>query len=274
MITHFKSICKLFGDIFKEIDGVISEGDISTQQDIVQDIDYIKNSLDGIKDVFTKLSNSCVETLKAGKSWGELSDAQEKREQIVEKTVAMLENMSKMAPNVVKKEFGSYEGVEIPMIKIPIVEKFEDIPEALYAVTEDDDNGIYLNLFGGVVKIPFPNLLDGTKSMARAGSICCKYIDFDKCKNARENLAAKFGSPLRDCNFAHQGEQYMRIGTLFRCPDNPLLGSHETFSKDIRSCNLHDIKLLLMNSLSDLLISAIWQYHHKKIKILKNVDIC
>lgn len=175
------------------------------------------------------------------------------------------------------QEIKHINNIPIPPIHMPIVTNITDIKPAIYYWTGDTTypSGLYISIYEGCyIQIPFPNVIDGTKNNTREGSIQCKYKTIKQCVEARKALSAKYQTNIRPCNFAHAGDRYLKIGTNYRCPSNPSLGYHNTFCEDIHKVNMSDIRVMLMYSLSDLLISTIWCQNQNVTGLLTDIDIC
>ena len=101
-----------------------------------------------------------------------------------------------------------------------------------------------------------------------------------ECCDARTNLASKYNSTVRDCNFAHKGDKYIKLGTSFRSPHKPRFGNHNFLNDDMDSIPDDDIKTILMYALSDVLLSSMWfqkqkdDDDHNSNIIFTNIDIC
>lgn len=229
-----------------------------------------KNHDDSMK--FLTMSNKKM-------SWAEMTEFEENREECIQNIDHMIENMHN-PPST--KHISTINGVNITSenlagLSIPIAETLSDIEPSLYWFIGDDHHpsGIYMNLCKHYVQIPFPNTIDGTQNTSRNSTIKCKYTTLNDCYANREALANRFHSEVRACNFAHVGDQYVKIGTSCRCPGAPGLGSHATLNEDMQKANFDDIKMLLMYSTSDILLSSIWLQNHVKIpKIISNLGVC
>lgn len=162
--------------------------------------------------------------------------------------------------------------------QIPIINRLDEIPQSLYWYKGDKDNpkGIYTSLSPGFyVQVPFPDVIDGTKDFNRICSIKCKYNTIDECLKIRQDLSNKFNSDIRVCNFAHKGENYTKIGTSFRCPNIPRFGNHNFLNTDLENLPHNDMKMLLMYSLSDMMLSSMW-FQKKQLPnmVLTKIDTC
>lgn len=166
--------------------------------------------------------------------------------------------------------------------KVPIINKLSELPSSLYWYKGGSSNppGLYMCITRGFyTQVPFPNVIDATQNFNRTGSIKCKYNTIEDCLSFRRSLASKYNSDVRECNFAHAGDQYIKLGTTFRCPHKPRFGNHNHLTEDINNVSDSDIKTMLMYSLSDILLSSIWFQRtktgdEKSNMILSNIDIC
>lgn len=201
-----------------------------------------------------------------GLSWGEISEIDDEKDQVledVEKTIGKQHSVDEYTHNpIIYKNLSSIYGTPIGFDwKIPIISKITEIPPSLYWYNGDSYNpaGIYTCLSRDFyVQVPFPNVVDATQDFNRTGSIKCKYNSLNDCKKAREDLASKYKSEMRECKFAHKGDNYIKIGTTFRCQNKPRFGNHYHLKDDINEINNTDIKSILMYALSDVLLSSIW----------------
>lgn len=135
--------------------------------------------------------------------------------------------------------------------------------------------GLYCCIVPGVyIRVPFPEIIDSTKEYSRVRSIRCKYRDKEMCDEQRLKMAKYHNSSLRICNFAHKGEQLVKIGYLSRCSSIPRFGDPSTLIRDIKNINLDEIKNVLMYGLNDIITSAIWLDYNKVSNVTyPNIDI-
>lgn len=143
-------------------------------------------------------------------------------------------------------------------IELPTVNNLKDIPKALYTYNK----GIYINLNGNIVKIPFPHIIDANE-INRGKTIRCKYYTTAECYAQRLKLSKMYKSDIRPCNYAHQNDQITRVGYPARCPTLPDFGNVSTFEEDVKKITESDIKQLLLYSLHDLILSFIWLDHNR-----------
>jgi hypothetical protein len=216
-------------------------------------------------------------------SWGEVTEIKDKKNillknvsKIVKKTNSKSEyNQEPIIYKDISKIYGNDIGFEC---KIPIINKLNEMPSALYWYDGDKQNpkGVYICVSRKFyVQVPFPNVVNGTKDFNRTCSIKCKYNTEKECFAARRGLSNRLDSKPRECTFAHSGDKYIKIGSLFRCPNMPRFGSHSSLKDDLENLPDCDIKVLLMYSLSDVLLSSLWFQKQKNKNItFTNIDIC
>jgi hypothetical protein len=213
-------------------------------------------------------------------SWGDISDIEDRRENIIASVEAIEKTLSEPPEKVPRKKIDTLDNIRLPKeISLKMVSHLDDLPSALgwYAGDKTHREGIYIrfpeNMF---VRIPFPNLIDGTQNYTRNKTIKCKFENKDQCFENREFLAEKYSANVRECLFAHKGDVYTKVGTNFRCPSNPRFGSHAHLKNDIESLKADDIKPVLMYALSDVLNCFLWSdFHHADDRIVfSEVEVC
>lgn len=250
----------------------------SKLEDIADDIEFKKGG-ENIVSTTNSTSNFKFVALSSGRMrWADLSDEFDIRERVIENVNNTINELSNQISNV--KELNNINGVSVGTLKLPIINKIEDIPPAIYWFNGDKKykEGMYISLDKDCyIEIPFPNTIDGTKNSIRTSSIKCKYGTIDNCLNVRELYAQRYRSEVRKCNFAHKGDNYVKIGTIFRCPNIPGFGNYEAFSDDLKNITMDDIRILWMYSISDILLTKIWWQNNtsdKNIKVINDLDIC
>ncbi len=165
-------------------------------------------------------------------------------------------------------------------LRINQVTDLSAIPPALYYYKSQPDksqpSGIYMRLpNNNLVRVPFPEVVDSKKEYDRKHSIRCKYQSKDECDTQRQKMAKMYSSPVRVCNFAHNGDRLVKIGYPARCPAIPNFGHPQTMSQDIRYISLDDTKNMLLYGLSDILAAAIWfDYSNVSSMECVNLDVC
>lgn len=173
-------------------------------------------------------------------------------------------------PNIRQYEYKKQKIEEVGYyMDFPTVSNFSDISPMFYYYDNPNDKinepGIYCSIIQGVIiKIPFPVIVDSTREYSRGRSIKCKYEKRSVCDENRDSMAKRYNSELRKCNFAHEGEDIVKIGYPSRCSTMPRFGNASTLTKDINIVKISDIKNVLLYGLNDVIVSAIWFYHHKQ----------
>ena len=163
-------------------------------------------------------------------------------------------------------------------VDIPIISKLKYLPPTFYWFDGDSNNkeGIYCSLCEGCyINVPFPNLYDPSSKKYKNRSIQCKYYDKEKCEKNKQKIASYYGSEIKKCNFVHKGEQYNKVGNIYRCLLERF-GNHEYLGEDLEKINIVEIKQLLTNNVSDLLLILVW-YQNKYQSgdlFFNNIDIC
>lgn len=161
-------------------------------------------------------------------------------------------------------------------IKLPIVTDLKQIPNALYYLKPTDKSkaGLYINILGNKFRIPFPEVVDSKKDHDRKHSIRCKYHTKSECDAQRMKMAKSYNSTVRNCNFAHTGDQITKIGYPSRCPSIPNFGNPKTMPTDIKCVGLDDIKNTLLYGLNDLAVAAIWMnYTGANLGVIDDLDV-
>jgi hypothetical protein len=213
-------------------------------------------------------------------SWGDISDIEDRRENVIHESKKIETSLSASHVEIPWKSIDTLDGVSLPKdVKIRMVPRLDNLPPALgwYSGDKKHRAGIYIRLPENMfVRIPFPNVIDGTQNYTRNKTIKCKYETIDQCLENRKFLADRYSTDTRECLFAHKGDTYAKVGTNFRCPVNPRFGNHTHLKTDIESLKADDIKPVLMYALSDVLACFLWSdYHHSNDRIVfSEVEIC
>ena len=200
-------------------------------------------------------------------TWGDICEEEEKKENLFNKATQFVNCVNKYKTSLIPyKNINSIKGVELGFdYKIPIINKLNEIPPCLYWYNGDKKNekGVYICLTNGnYIKMPFVNVIDISINEEKVKTIKCKYNTLENCKK-NTNI---------NCRFAHVGEKYMRLGTAQRCLALQRFGKHNTLKNDLDKVSDQEIQMLLINSLSDLLLSSIWYQKHNKKKCISNID--
>lgn len=216
-------------------------------------------------------------------NWADITKTDEKKEKIITNVEKIINHKKtkdefKHTDVMYKKISELYDQKLDINWTIPIINNLNDIPPSIYWFDGNKKNpkGVYACISKDFyVQIPLPNVIDSTKDFNRICSVKCKYGTHDECLQIRKELADRYNSKIRPCNFAHQGDKYSKIGTTFRCPSNPRFGNLPCLKNDISTLQDTDMKMMLMYSLSDMLLSSMWFQNNNINKlILTDIDIC
>jgi hypothetical protein len=162
-------------------------------------------------------------------------------------------------------------------ISIPIINNLNEIPPMFYWYKGDKKNkeGIYASITPHFyIEVPFPDLINKSSKNFKHKSIPCKYKTINQCKEKQLEFSKIYNTEIRQCNYVHIGENFIKIGSDFRCPNLSSFGSFETLDNDLYSVSLADIKNILFNSSSDLLLILLWYSNHKNLGelVFTNLD--
>lgn len=213
-------------------------------------------------------------------SWGDIADLEDRRENLIKESEQMETKLVEIPEQIPFKKITVLDGVNLPKeIKVRMVSRLDNLPPAFgwYSGDKNYRAGIYIRLPENMfVRIPFPDVIDGTQNYTRNKTIKCKYETEDQCYESRKFLADRYNTEIRECLFAHKGDVYSKVGNNFRCPVNPRFGNHSHLKTDIENLKADDIKPVLMYSLSDLFSCYLWNdYHHSEDRIIfGNVEEC
>jgi hypothetical protein len=213
-------------------------------------------------------------------SWGDIEDIEDKRDEVIASSEEIEKKLSKPIDKIPLKKINILDKIKLPKeISIRMVSRLDNLPPAFgwYSGDKTHREGIYIrfpeNMF---VRIPFPNVIDGTQNYTRNKTIKCKYETKDQCDENCKFLADRYNTKIRECLFAHKGDVYSKVGTNFRCPSNPRFGNHAHLKTDIEEMKADDIKPVLMYALSDILNCFLWSdFHHSDDRIVfSDVEVC
>jgi hypothetical protein len=138
-----------------------------------------------------------------------------------------------------------------------------------------NEAGIYMCISPDfIIKVPFPDLISKNSKNFKHKSMPCKYKTAEICRTKQLESSKYYKTEVRQCNFVHIGESFIKIGSDFRSPNLPSFGAFDTLQDDLVSVGLSDIKTILMNSSSDLLLLKLWQLQHRNLGelIFTNLD--
>ncbi len=213
-------------------------------------------------------------------SWGDIADIEDRRENVINSSELIEKKLLEPPEKIPWKTLDTLDNIKLPKeISLRMVSRLDNLPPALgwYSGDKTHREGIYIRLPENMfVRIPFPNVIDGTQNYTRNKTIKCKYETEEQCVENRKFLADRYSTNIRECLFAHKGDIYSKVGTNFRCPSNPRFGSHDHLKTDIESLKADDIKPVLMYALSDVLNCFLWSdFHHSDDRIVfSEVEVC
>lgn len=154
-------------------------------------------------------------------------------------------------------------------MKLPQVTSLKQIPPMFYYMK----NAIYCQIYTNVyLQVPFSELADSLSSN-KERSVRCKYKTRAMCSEQRGRMAKYHATTTRTCNFAHTGEEIVRIGYPSRCATIPSFGNPQTLTKDMSRIDADDIKNILLYGLSDCFTAAVW-LDYNKVTQLGKLNIC
>lgn len=265
-----------FGDFYKEARRIIDSGNV--------DLLNFSKDLESYLSIMTKLKEECV--TKMSEEDFTLENVQKTDMRWADYAVESHAE-SHAESHVAQTTLNNIDGAKCSFT-IPVVEKLEELKPALAWFAGDSSNkeGIYMaiapNLF---VQVPFPNVKDITRATItqsatniKKGSIKCRYETIEKCEKIRKNTCQQRGIEYHDCDYAHIGDKYVKIGYGFRCPNVPSFGTHASLNSDMRRITDRDIKIILMYALSDVLLSSMWWQsigdNGGPKTVLNDIDVC
>lgn len=149
---------------------------------------------------------------------------------------------------------------------LPTVRTMEELHKLHSIYYCEETKSVWMVLPGAnLVKIPFPDIVDCTKSTEKTNSIRCRYQSKAICGDNKQGFWT--------CSYAHTGEKMVKLGYPIRCPSVPNFGNPSTIRRDIQYVKLNDIKSLLMYGLNDVIVAAIWlNYNGKKDQQYDTID--
>jgi hypothetical protein len=157
-----------------------------------------------------------------------------------------------------------FEELALPNLTFQLENK---VPSPCFTYVETGlKKGIYIspvkNLYVKVDIAKIEYMKDTSKFV---NTVACRY-------RTRENCEKHIGE--RYCTFVHEGERYSRIGNVTRCPSLPRFGNKQQLAKDILTITPEDVNCLLMHSVSDLFLVALWHQHNfpDKVMVFDNID--
>lgn len=147
---------------------------------------------------------------------------------------------------------------------LPVIKDLKAIPPMFYWYDGDTfyKRGVYVCLSKGFyASVPFPNMVSTTDLNFKVNSIPCKHETKEACTRHKKKISEIFNSDERSCSYVHKKEQFVKIGSPYRCRLETF-GSYASLNSDMNFINTPDIKRILMHSLSDALLSSLW-YQNK-----------
>lgn len=175
------------------------------------------------------------------------------------------------------KIFKTIELVPNFSITLPVINNLKELKPSFvwYIGNSRNKEGIYMSLGKVLIQVPFPDLISKNSPNFKYHSMPCKNHTVDECRRKLEEIARIKKTEIRTCTYAHIGENYYKIGSDFRAPLLPQFGSHDSLDQDLKNVQLFDIKNILMNATSDLLLIKLWADHNKNLGniVFDNLDI-
>jgi hypothetical protein len=222
-----------------------------------------------------------------GLSWADMTERDDIKEKVISDVNKLIKNDSitkkeyEHTPILYKSLTSIYKNNIGFNFQIPIINKLNEMPSTFYWYNGDKTNppGIYSCLSRGFyIRVPLPNVIDSTQNYTRTGTVRCKHNNPKDCYDVRLELSKRHNSNIRECNFAHEGDTYTKLGTSFRCPGLPRFGNHTYMKEDLSVVSKSDIKIMLMYASSDMLLTSLWfqKNKHKNSSNItfNNIDIC
>jgi hypothetical protein len=161
-------------------------------------------------------------------------------------------------------------------LRLPIAHKIAEIPPMFHWFEGSNEykKGVYVCLCPGFyVRVAFPNVLVPSEKDNRLYSLRCKYESKQMCDINKKKISQIHNSEARECFYVHKKERFNKVSTQYRCIVESL-GNHDRLDEDLGLLTHFDIKHLLMYSLSDDLLAALW-YQNKFLYgnlLLSNLD--
>lgn len=151
------------------------------------------------------------------------------------------------------------------LINLPVVQYLDDIKPCFHYYDGDKKHpsGVYMSPFPGVImQVPLVSVVP--YSMENSNYYSMKCTAGKKCKNWK-------------CSFTHPGSDYIKIGSISRCPRAHSFGNKDSLNEDIKSVTIEDIRIVSCYGLNDLFSSALW--FAKKIggpglRVLNDLEVC
>lgn len=165
-----------------------------------------------------------------------------------------------------RKQPNYYKIDQVPFgLSMPTVNNLDEIPPSLYYLNDVADvrkNGVYINIAGNYIKIPFPEVVNPADNL-RDRTMRCRNVTIDNCRIAKKGLK---------CSFAHKGETIVKVGSFNRCQIVPNIGNKTTFI-DVKKLASGDVKIILLYGLNDLFTAFVYFSASKCNKLIIDPSI-
>ena len=290
VLKHGRGLLTMSQETSKDADALQDfASKLSLMNDKVNEVLTLANNLSSEcneKSFEIRESNGTVETddfkfvYRGAKSlnWCDMEDMEEKRENLVDEINKKTKELDEK--NALKfKDLTEIDNVKIHRLRVPVVSRLDMIPSCMHWYNGDKHvpKGLYLSPYPNMyIRVPFMNVIDGTKDFNRIGSVKCKNGSKETCRTHRKHLAEKFNSQFRECTYAHVGDKYRKIGMNYRSPGMPSFGNFRSLLTDTEKISYKDIKIMMMYALSDLLLCSMW-CSANKIKnpvVFHDIEVC
>jgi hypothetical protein len=163
-------------------------------------------------------------------------------------------------------------------IDIPIIHNLNEMTPMFYWYDGDPyhKQGVYTCIVDGFyIKVPFPSTVSTSDNRnSKINSIPCKNTTKEACLKNKKYISEIHKTNIHDCSYVHKKERFEKIGSIYKCSIESF-GNHNTLRRDLNCIELSDIKRLLMYSLSDSLLVAIWYQNNcnNGELVISNLDI-
>lgn len=207
--------------------------------------------------------------LKAMKSQGypdinNIRPIKELKSSTTEQTESQFSEECVDVPNTEPTYYHQFE-IDKCLINLPVVQYLEDIKPCFHYYDGDKKHpsGVYMSLFPGVImQVPFVSVIPYSMENSNYYSIKC--AAGKKCKNWK-------------CTYTHPGSDYIKIGSVSRCPRAHSFGNKDSLNEDMKLLTIEDIRIISCYGLNDLFSSALW--FAKKIggpglRIINDLEVC
>lgn len=151
------------------------------------------------------------------------------------------------------------------LINLPVVQRLEDIKPCFHYYDGDSKHphGVYMSIFPGVImQVPLMTVVP--YSMENSNYYSMKCTVGKKCKNYK-------------CTFTHPGSDYIKIGSISRCPHAHSFGNKDSLNEDIKKVSIEDIRIVLAYGSNDLFSVALWLAKlitGPGLRVLNDLEVC